>query len=50
MMEAWQLLADEIVALRRQQEELAARIAFIAPTQADIRAEVEAFIKESLAA
>lgn len=44
------LLGDAVIALERQQKELADRIAFIAPTQSDITREVEAFIDKSLAA
>jgi hypothetical protein len=35
--------------LERQQKELTERIAFIAPTESDIRQEVESFINGSLA-
>jgi hypothetical protein len=42
--------ADTILKLERQQQQLAERIAFIAPTESDIRREVESFIRNSLAA
>lgn len=41
--------ADTLQRLDRQQQQLAERIAFIAPTESDIRREVESFIN-SLAA
>lgn len=44
------IFGDAILELARTQEELAARIAFIAPTDSDITQEVEAFIAKSLAA
>ena len=40
---------QSLVALQRQQKELAERIAYIAPTQSDIEREVDTFIGRSLA-
>ena len=45
-----QAFCEAIESLQRQQHELAERIRFIAPTQADVTREVEAFIDKSLAA
>jgi hypothetical protein len=44
------IFCDALIDLKRQQQELAARISFIAPTQGDITREVEEFIDKSLAA
>lgn len=41
------MVVDALLSLRRQHEELAARIAFIAPTDADIAREVDQFIASS---
>jgi hypothetical protein len=46
---ALECFADSILKLRRQQEDLAARIAWLCPTEGDITREVESFI-HSLAA
>jgi hypothetical protein len=47
---ALECFADSILKLRRQQEDLAARIAWLYPTEGDISREVEHFIRNSLAA
>jgi hypothetical protein len=47
---ALECFAETIISLKRQQQELAERIAFIAPTESDIRREVENFITKTLAA
>jgi DNA-directed RNA polymerase subunit F len=38
---------DELIKLREQQTEIAARIAFIAPTDQDIVREVDAFVERA---
>lgn len=44
------VLCDSLLELRKQQQELAARIAFVNPTESDITNEVQAFIDKALAA
>jgi len=43
------VFCDAILKLKLQQEELADRVVFIAPTDADISREVDRFIERSLA-
>lgn len=45
-----EVFASALLDLKHQQEELADRIAFIAPTESDIAHEVDQFISKSLAA
>ena len=47
---ALDIFCEAIADLQKQQEELAARIAFAHPTEGDIRREVAEFIQNSLAA
>jgi len=44
------VFCEAILDLKRQQNELAERIRFIAPTESDITREVDQFIAKSLAA
>jgi hypothetical protein len=43
--ESLNIFCHELVAMRKQQERLEARIAFIAPTESDIVREVDEFIE-----
>jgi hypothetical protein len=47
---AMRVFCDSLLDLRKQQEELVARIAFVMPTEGDIAREVDDFITKSLAA
>jgi hypothetical protein len=44
------IFCDSMLELKQQQKELAARIAFVMPTEGDIAREVDDFITKSLAA
>ena len=46
---AVEVFCDAVLSLERQQKELAARIAYVHPTQSDVTREVEEFIDKSLA-
>lgn len=44
------IFCEAILDMKREQQELAARIAFVMPTDGDIRREVDEFITRALAA